>query len=516
MSIAVTPNPVGVPKGLTQQLIATGTFSDASTEDLTHTVIWTAGTPAIASVDATSGLATAVAVGSTEITAMSGAVSGSSTLNVTAAILESLLISPDPAFSGIGLNTQLTVTGTYSDASTANVTGMATWTSDMPSVATVGPATGLATGVSLGSTTINAAVGSLTPASALLSITVNAWHPAADMLSSPRCNYTDTLLLNGKVLATGGANCDSGAVTRYGAVLYDPVSNSWSLAGSLTTSRGGHTATLLLNGKVLVTGGTNRLDAVFASTILMTTELYDPTADTWSSSDDMLVARVGHAATLLPDGRVLVAGGDTGTGVTATAELYDPSTNMWSPAASMASARSGHTMTLLLSGKVLVAGGAGPPTGATAELYDPSTNTWSAAGSMSTPRTGFTATLLAGSGNVVVAGGFTDDGAAPFTASVEIYDSVANTWSPAASLPTPLTDHAATLLPTGEVLVSGGFVPGGNGNTASAELYDPVTNTWSAAGSMAKARAGHLSTLLQDGVVLVTGGDSGSSCELYW
>jgi hypothetical protein len=530
VSIAVTPNSPSVPKGLTQQFKATGTFSDASTADLTNSVSWTSGTPTIATVNATSGLAQTIAVGPAIITATSGSVSGSDTLNVTAAILESFLIAPNPAFSGIGLTNQLVATGTYSDATTANVTTIAMWASSTPSVATVGPTTGLTTGVSLGSTTISAVIGPLTE-NVSLSITTNMWHPAGNM-ETVDSSQTATLLPSGLVLVAGGLGqlpCSCGQqnlLTTSKAELYDPVANAWSLAGDMagagpltTTARALHTATLLPNGKVLVAGGENWIDEVFVPTILASAELYDPVANTWSLAGSMATARQQHTATPLPSGLVLVAGGTSSTGFTASAELYDPVANTWSPAGSMATARAGHTATLLPNGKVLVAGGEASAGNsgvalASAEIYDPVANTWSAAGSMATARLSHTATLLP-RGIVLVAGGTVNG--SPLTTSAELYDPVANMWSAAGSMATARVNHTATLLPSGIVLVAGGGVNGSLGITASVELYDPVANTWSPTGSMATARASHTATLLQNGVVLVAAGvGAETSCELYW
>jgi hypothetical protein len=522
LSIAVTPNTPSLPKGLTQQFKATGTFSDTSTADLTNSVSWTSNTPTIATVNASSGLAQTVAVGSTLITATSGSVSGSGTLNVTGAILESFLIAPNPAFSGVGLTNQLVATGTYSDATTANVTTMAVWASSTPSVATVGPTTGLITGVSLGSTTISATIGPLS-ASTPLSVTANMWHPAGSMTSFDSAQ-TATLLPNGQVLAAGGfgelpfPGGMQSPLTTSRAELYDPVANAWSLAGSMGTSRALHTATLLPNGKVLVTGGENYYDEVIASTLLASAEIYDPLAHTWSPAASMATARDYHTATLLPNGLVLVTGGFGSTGYTASAELYDPIANTWSPAGSMATARADHTATLLPNGLVLVAGGWGngatPNSGvflASAEIYDPVANTWSPAGSMATVRAGYTATLLP-TGLVLAAGGDSD---VTQLASAELYDPVANTWSPAGSMATARVGHTATLLPSGQVLVAGGI--NGSIELVSAELYDPVANTWSPAGSMGTARVYHTATLLVNGVVLVAvGNGAGTSSELYW
>jgi N-acetylneuraminic acid mutarotase len=314
------------------------------------------------------------------------------------------------------------------------------------------------------------------------------------------------------VFVAGGTGSTSGAAAILSsAELYDPATNTWSPAASMATARDSSTATLLPSGKVLVAGGSG-----FAG-ILSSAELYDPAGNSWSSAGSMAIPRDEATATLLPSGKVLVAGGashyDCCTAV-ASAELYDPATNSWSPAASMATARYGQTATLLPNGKVLVAGGAAATAAlASAELYDPATNTWSSAGSMASPRAYATATLLP-SGKVLVAGGygrFGDD-----VPSAELYDPATNRWSSAGRMATGRDTATATLLPSGQVLVAGGEAA--SESLASAELYDPATNTWSSAGSMAMARRLHTATLLPSGQVLVAGGLDGGfdpSAELY-
>jgi hypothetical protein len=321
-----------------------------------------------------------------------------------------------------------------------------------------------------------------------------AWGPT-NPLATSRYGHTATLLGNGKVLVVGGYWNNYVA----SAELYDPATSTWSSAGSMAVARQYHTATLLSNGKVLVAGGygigtiTGRLASA---------ELYDPTTNSWSSVGSMAATRVYHTATLLGDGKVLVAGG-FGDGAQSSAELFDSLTDTWSPAGPMAAARFSATATLLPNGKVLVVGGGGAdlyPV-STAELYDPVTDIWSAAASMKTARKGPTATLLA-NGKVLVTGG-DGIGVSGRLDSAELYDPTTDTWSSAGPMAAARAGHTATLLDNGKVLVAGGI------NTvalASAELYDPSTNTWSPAGSFDSPRFGHTATLLPDGNVLIAGG----------
>ena len=313
-------------------------------------------------------------------------------------------------------------------------------------------------------------------------------------LNVARNTHTATLLKDGKVLVAGGL---SGSLSFHlSAELYDPASGIWSTTGSMSVGRADHTATLLNNGKVLVAGGGSDI-----------TELYDPDTGIWSNTGSMSVARFHHTATLLNNGKVLVAGGQSVLTFSSTtfdsAELYDPDAGTWSTTGSMSFGRSDHTATLLNNGKVLVAGGqVGSSTIASAELYDPETGTWSTTGSMNVARNTRTATLLK-DGQVLVAGGI---GAVwPYqVTSAELYDPDAGTWSTTGSMNIGRNGHKTTLLNNGHVLVTGGW--DGSSSIATVELYDPDAGTWSTTGSMNVGRAGPTATLLNNGQVLVAGG----------
>jgi hypothetical protein len=282
------------------------------------------------------------------------------------------------------------------------------------------------------------------------------------------------------------------------------------------------TATLLRNGTVLVTGG---FSDAGRGPALISVELYDPVTGTWTATGDMMQARGGHTATLLPDGRLLVAGGIeccanrvVGDRL-ASAELYDPITGTWTATEEMIQARDGHTATLLPDGRVLVAGGGGGDRLSSAELYDPVTGTWAATGDMTEPYLGHTATLLL-DGTVLVAGGDAPSGpGARAWPHAELYDPVTGTWDATHGMITPRLGHTATLLPDGRVLVSGGGVDGGPESALlnEAEVYFPVSGIWVPIGDMIERRSGHMATLLPDGRVLVVGGYGSElqSAELY-
>jgi hypothetical protein len=367
-------------------------------------------------------------------------------------------------------------------------------------------------------------------ASVTISVTTSAvsFTPTGS-LQKARGFQTATLLANGKVLVAGGANrgldklCLGGIVS---AELYDPATGSFASAGTLTTARFAHTATLLQDEKILLTGGFgNGFDCSdLGLPAERTAETYDPIASTFKKTGSMASPRGWHTATLLPDGRVLITGGNSEAGAvaSATAELYDPGTGAFTPTGSMTVARFKHTATLLSNGKVLIAGGDlanQPNPTATAELYDPKTGKFAATGSMSTSREEHTATLLM-DGKVLIAGGETRVGSTDLqtTAAAEVYDAAAGSFSTVGPMIAARSAHTATLGPNGTVLIAGG-----GADSSTAELYDPTTGSFSITGGMGVGRAGHSATLLPSGSglagsVLVVGGGSFfpiASAELY-
>jgi hypothetical protein len=277
----------------------------------------------------------------------------------------------------------------------------------------------------------------------------------------------------------------------------------------------------------------------------------------------MAIGRQGHTATLLSDGRVLIAGGyHSGMGAAvsadalasqlgiarpsswtdpvhlgnlASAELYDPKTGKFSPTGSMAQGRNWATATLLSDGRVLVVGGLvdGTLTLSSAEIYDPAKGTFSPTGSMPDGRLLSSATLLV-DGRVLISGGVLLNGAARVDVSVALlYEPQTGRFVQTGALAQPRDTATATRLADGRVLVAGGFTwPSGGPVSAkgqasvsvsSVEIFDPTTGKFSDAGSMTIARAGHSATLLLDGRVLIVGGidmtattaDELGSAELY-
>ncbi|WP_437485022.1 kelch repeat-containing protein [Sorangium sp. So ce1014] len=326
-----------------------------------------------------------------------------------------------------------------------------------------------------------------------------AWEPAGRMNVAPRNWHTATRLLNGKVLLAGGH--DWGAAFA-SAELYDPTDDTWSLVSPMPVGRFFHTATLLQDGEVLVVGGRDEYGIL--STVEgvergpVDTVLYDPMTDAWTSRASMTTSRMYHTATLLRDGKVLVAGGGTISSTLSGAELYDPETDTWTPAASMSTARSDHAAALLLSsGKVLVAGGS-PGRDASlrnAELYDPVTDTWTLTGSMTGGggRPVTMAQLHNGEILVVSSGG------------AQRYDPAAGTWSPTRRMNGSHGLFSATMLYNGKVLVVGEPFNVGDGSVGNAELYDPETDTWTPTAPTNATYRDHSATRLLNGDVLLVG-----------
>jgi len=250
-------------------------------------------------------------------------------------------------------------------------------------------------------------------------------------MSVGRYAQAATVLPNGKILITGGIGNNSEYLTS--AELYDPLTGSFTLTGAMNKPRSRHTATVLPNGKVLIAGG---FSGSARGGYLAAAELYDPSTGSFTVTGSMIMPRMSHTATLLPNGKVLITGGVGPGGVNgyhATAELYDPSTGVFTATGTMATPRVGHTATLLPSGKVLIIGGLNTPVSsrravafAATELYDPSAGTFTPAAAMATDRSKHSATLLP-NGKVLVAGGLSPEGGALSTAELYTFTPLRHT-----------------------------------------------------------------------------------------
>ncbi|MBV9073851.1 MAG: hypothetical protein JOZ10_09485 [Acidobacteria bacterium] len=348
------------------------------------------------------------------------------------------------------------------------------------------------------------------------------------VMTQPRAGHSATLLANGKVLIVDGGQLDIDdlLVSIVSAELFDPSTGTFSPTGTPCIAREFHTATLLSNGKVLIAGGNGFDGYPTWLTPTATAELYDPASSTFSNTGSMAVGRTCHTATLLPDGRVLITGGsaNSGTGAStstvtlASVEIYDPGTGKFAVDGNMGSPREGHTATLLPSGDVLIIGGQNEQGAlATAELYHPASNSFTTIGKMATPRVGHTATLLP-DGSVLITGGAATPalGVAQMVIgstgqmSAEIYDPASGSFAPAGPMSTGRTGHTAVILSDGTVLVAGGFKDW-NSSTGyesynTAEIYDPKSRSFTPTDPLNTGRFWHTATMLPDGSVLVAGG----------
>ena len=333
-----------------------------------------------------------------------------------------------------------------------------------------------------------------------------------------RGGHAATKLTDGRVLITGGGTAE--------AEIYDPATNTFASAGTMTASRRNHTATLLGDGRVLIVGGDYYDPGLQRTVYLSSAEIFDPGRGSFTFAGSMSVPRSWHTATLLADGRVLVAGGmaydELGQNVySLDAEIFDGSAFV--PAGVMTSLRWSHAATLLGDGRVLLSGGAGSGISLSAELFNPTPAPGEpafrpTASNMRVFRMYHTATALDAT-RVLIAGG---TGIWPDLAtSYEIYDAVTDTFEDGGPMAVPRQEHAATPLSDGSVLLTGGVEQWGTPfrRIARAERYTPGAGA-TAAHPMQVTRDQHTATALNDGRVLIVGGWSDArvtprSAELY-
>jgi hypothetical protein len=291
------------------------------------------------------------------------------------------------------------------------------------------------------------------------------------------------------------------------ATAFHTAGSSASQVGSITPAapmlepRSGQSATLLPDGRVLIAGGMRRNQDFYKSA-----ELYDPATGKFRFTGEMSVGRVGQASVLLRTGKVLIAGGWVGMGGTDSAELYDPATGKFTAIAKMTVRRGRPSATLLDDGDVLIAGGEERDNQAvaSAEIFHVKTLTFLATGAMHHARVSHTATLLK-DGNVLIAGGYSDG----VTSSAEIYDPHKATFTETGALASARCKHTAGLLPDGRVLIAGGSDSRGwNGNLNSAEIYDPKTAKFTPGPAMNDARfkLPEEAAQLPSGKLLIAGG----------
>jgi hypothetical protein len=436
-SIAVTPSTPTLPLNSIQQYTATAIYSDNSTQNLGTNATWSSSATTVASTSAT-GVVTAVAQGQTTIQAAFGSIAGTATLNVGAS-----------SFVPVGsLNTPR-----YNHTATLLPSGK---------VLIVGGQQG---------GTILASAELYDPSTGAFTVTGS--------LATARAQHTATLLPNGTVLIVGGYHFVSGSqVTLASAELYNPSTGTFSATGNANNPHDEHTATLLNDGTVLIAGGEYTL--ANGQNGKASSEVYNPSTGTFAfANGNLLTPRALHTATLLNDGTVLITGGDDASfNVLASAELYSPATGTFTSVGNLNFPRWTHTASLLNTGKVLIAGGDASLTSATsAELYDPSAQTFSVTGGLTLDRGSHSATLLQ-TGKVLIVGG---QGSSSDFGSGELFDPAALTFTASGSLNRARMSHTATLLNDGTVLIAGGINVHEEGG---AELYVGVGPTYATPSSV--------------------------------
>jgi hypothetical protein len=520
---------------------ATLTFSASVTGTSNTAVTWSVREGAAGGSITAGGLYTAPnAAGTFHVVATSQADSTqSSTANV---VVSAVTVSVTPGNVSMGTGESVT----FSAQVTGTVNHNVTWSIREGAAGGTVTSAGLYTAAGLGTfhvvatsvgdnTTSNAAVVTVAPLSVSIAPTSDVLGPAgvrvfvADVVGSLNKSVTWSVqegAAGGSVTATGQYTAPNTTGTAHvvATSVKDPTKSAIATVtlsasgfrptGDMSGPRTEHTATLLKNGKVLVAGGNNCFFSYYyysCTGLLGSAELYDPASGAFAPTGAMSKGRAGHTATLLTDGRVLIAGGFT-NGANASAELYDPATGTFTATGSMSVGRGGHTATLLSNGKVLIAGGGGvSPTLASAELFDPATGTFSATGSMASPRNGQTATLLA-NGKVLIAGGSSGSGnALAPVASAEVYDPASGAFTSTGAMVNARANHAAALLANGNVLIVAGS---SNTASATAEIYDAGKGTFAATGPLLVARNTPIAVLLAGGMVLVVGGPS-ATAELF-
>lgn len=321
-----------------------------------------------------------------------------------------------------------------------------------------------------------------------------------DLPGPNRMGHTATLLRNGQVLIAGGSNGNSGSSSTHSTMTFDAGTGQFMAAGNLVSARSQHTATLLQDGRVFVMGGDQN------GTAISVAEIYDPATRTWVQNTNTLgasAARLDHTATLLPDGRVLVAGGRNAIGALNSVYIWNPVDSQWTEGPVMPGGpRWGHTATLLPGGKVIFAGGRGTANTykPLADVYDSNSGTWEVS-VVHTPRYQHTATLLP-DGRVLIAGGID---AAGYVGGSEVY-SPASGFTHYPSLMTPRRQHTALLLHTGTVLVAGGM--GGFSGMDYAESTHPAIFTQRPTANLPQDRREHTATLTPSGHVYIAGGSA--------
>ena len=320
--------------------------------------------------------------------------------------------------------------------------------------------------------------------------------------------HTATKLLDGKILIAGGFG------NRFKVLkaveIYDPVSGEWEKVADMNFPRAEHSAALLQDGRILVTGGR---DENYAPTF--STEIFDPKLGVWEIYEDMARQRHKHISIVQSDGSVIIIAGSGPSRSLSDVELIDPINDRLEVLSSTLEEHSDHAAISLGDGRIFVSGGVRildeVVTSVGAEIYDVTTNTWAKTSIQSRRTSAHTLTLL-NDGRVIQIGGFSGGSSDNRT---ELYDSKTDEWLEGPVMNNTRMLHTASLLDDGRVIAIGGTSR--SGNMSHSEIYDPETQMWMASGQMVEPRASHTATVLDDGKVLVVGGTNTNNgiCEIY-
>ena len=353
---------------------------------------------------------------------------------------------------------------------------------------------------------------------------------AISSMATARSFHTATMLQDGKVLIAGGADASDATVSS--AEIYDPVKQTFTPAGNMTAPRAGHTATLLADGRVLIVGGEQTPPGLNGIVPGQNAELYDPPTGNFTPTGSLLMGWQGFNATLLANGKVLITGGAAGFTdagyIMGDAEIYDPATGAFTAAGAYAGTLAssntglfgiGSVLALLVDGTTLFvtepACQVYDPVTATFSLRGPINVTWAVSGGNTfTPNyiVEQTASLLL-NGRILLAGGENED--TGYYRTTQLYDAAMGAFIPTGTMLKSRGGHTATVLPDGRVLITGGNTePCGDngcwvtGPDSTAELYDPLRGVFTDAGGNTTSRYDHTATLLDNGDVLIVGGMS--------
>jgi hypothetical protein len=544
VSISINPSAPTIPLGANQPFIATGTFSDGSTQTLAS-VVWNSASSTIAIVSndpSNSGMGDAVGVGSSTITACTGSICGSSAITVPAPSLVFITLSPQGFAIPLGMTQQVSAIGTYTDGSVADLTATATWSSS--SSATAVNSSGLVTGASLGtsiiqassgtvSSSINVTVGAPVLASLALTPSTGTVFSGASLQFQLAGTYTDGSTRNLTnsaawfAVPSQTASVNSGGFTTGvapGTATITVVTGALFASANLTVQAPGATSLVT----IVVTPNRASIPVGSNQQFIATGNYSDGSAQditpavTWTSSNSAgaSVNSTGLAAANSQGSSTLSAssGGITGNAIiSVTSGTFALNTDRYQ-----------HSATLLNNGSVLFAGGLSCSAPGTctylnsAELYDPISGSVTFTGGLSVAR--LAPAVLLGNGKVLVAGGYSCDvsGNCASLSSTEIYDPNSGVFSGAGNMTIDRTGHTMTLLATGKVLIAGGqsCASASTCNAlTTAELFDPVAGTFTATGSLGAARYNASAAVLSNGKVLIVGGFNGVSypanAELY-